>query len=85
MHVARMDLVTYHIAKCSDSSVYFQTKLGLPFPQNLSHQFWMNVRARYTKSSDLVAAIDKNIAHIILLSYSNNLFLTCKQLFETMM
>lgn len=52
--------------------------------QNLSHQFWINVRKRYTKSCNLVADVDKSIGHIILFSYLNNLFLICKQLFESL-
>lgn len=44
----------------------------------------MNVRTRYTKSCNLVAVVDKNITRIILLSFSNNLFMICQQLFKSL-
>lgn len=44
----------------------------------------MKMRIQYAKISDLVATVDDKISHLILLSFANNLFLICKQLYESL-
>lgn len=81
MEMANIEVRLYEI----DFKFNFQIFCSvLSFLQNLSNQFWVNVRARYSKSCHLVAVVDKSIARMILFSYLNNLFLICKQLFESL-
>lgn len=40
------------------------------------------MRLQYGQLCELVFAVDDRISHLILLSFMNNLFLICKQLFE---
>ncbi|XP_031638769.1 gustatory receptor for sugar taste 64f-like [Contarinia nasturtii] len=51
---------------------------------HMPKQFWIDRRAQYRRLCDLVNVVDKRIAHIILLSFSNNLFFICKQLFQSL-
>lgn len=52
--------------------------------QNLPTDYWMKIRMQYTKLCNLVAIVDDKISHLILLSFSNNLFMICQQLFESL-
>lgn len=52
--------------------------------QSLSHEFWMSMRTQYSKLCDLVGFVDKRISHMVLLSFFNNLFFICRQLFESL-
>lgn len=52
--------------------------------QSFPIDFIMEMRIQYTKLCDLVATVDKRISHLVLLSFSNNFILICKQLFESL-
>lgn len=52
--------------------------------QNVPNDFWMNMREQYAKLCNLVAIVDKRISHMVLLSFFNNLFFICRQLFESL-
>lgn len=52
--------------------------------QHMSQEFWMHRRQQFGKLCNLVNSVDKRITHIILISFSNNLFFTCKQLFQSL-
>lgn len=44
----------------------------------------MEMRVQYGKLCDLVATVDKRISHFIVISFLNNLFIICNQLFQSL-
>lgn len=54
--------------------LYFQ-----PFPDH----FWGSQRMYYNKLTNLLHHVNKDMARIILISYSNNLFYICLQLYHS--
>lgn len=44
----------------------------------------MKMRIQYVKLCDLVTLVDGKISHLILLSFVNNLFIICNQLYRSL-
>lgn len=52
--------------------------------QHIFESFWKYRRIQYRRLCDLVDTVDSQISHVILLSFFNNIFFTCKQLFQSL-
>ncbi|GLV41644.1 Gustatory receptor 64e [Carabus blaptoides fortunei] len=49
-----------------------------------NEQFWKEVREDYTRLAMLCKSLDNAISHLVTLSFGNNLFFICVQLFNTL-
>lgn len=49
--------------------------------QTRSLDYWIRRRLQYGRLRDLVVAVNQNMAECILLSFANDLFFLCKQIF----
>lgn len=49
--------------------------------KHLSQEYWAHRRIQYEELRELVNTVDGMISHLILLSFANNLFFICRQLF----
>ncbi|CAH2068997.1 unnamed protein product, partial [Iphiclides podalirius] len=52
--------------------------------KNMSQHFWRTVREDYTRAATLVRRVDEVIGAIIFISFANNLFFICLQLYNTL-
>ncbi|KAL5291382.1 Gr64e.2 family protein [Megaselia abdita] len=58
---------------------YLHSCKGKPFPDD----FWGKQRTYYNKLTNLLHHVNKDLSRIILISYSNNLFYICLQLYHS--
>ncbi|KPJ17788.1 putative gustatory receptor 64e [Papilio machaon] len=52
--------------------------------QNMPQHFWRTVREDYNRAASLVRRVDEAIGAIIFISFANNLFFICLQLYNTL-
>lgn len=52
--------------------------------KHMNEQFWSTRRNQYHNLCRFVVFIDKNMSHVIIISFTNNLFFVCVQLLRSL-
>lgn len=58
--------------------------IGMLCGKNVSQKYWELHRIQYQQLCDLLTVVDQNMAYLILLSFSNNLYFICIQLLHSL-
>ncbi|XP_055326856.1 gustatory receptor for sugar taste 64f-like [Sitodiplosis mosellana] len=62
----------------------FNSELRQTVGQHMSTEYWVYRREQYRRLRYLVNIVDRRISHIIFVSFSNNIFTICQQLFSSL-